>query len=354
MTRFLVRLALFCLVLGVVCEVWFRTVVPASMAPFQTQDPEFMVLHMIPEPARSGRFTVGRLATVRTRWHINNAGWNSSVDYAPAAERERPCVAVIGNSYVEGFYADVDSGLTAALARDLDGRADVYNLGKSGVVMSQAVRVARYAEARFAPEVLVFVMNHGSLASSLRNLGYRIYNAQYLWEDGVLRELAPSRYRPNRWLRPLHRSAFLRYLYLNAGAVRGFGAIRQEAVQQDDPLAEQRYEDERPLYEATARKLLATVQAEHPDAVLLFVHDADRRRMVETGTRPAPLRQSTIWARACDEAGVGYIDLTGAFWDDYDAHRAPLHYPDNYHWNRRGMAIVAHEIAAWLQAHGRF
>jgi hypothetical protein len=294
---------------------------------------------------------VGRLAARRTRWHINDAGWNSTREYRPAAERDRLCVAVIGNSYVQGFHADVDSGLTATLDRQLGDAATVYNLGKSGVVMPQAVRVARYAAHHFDPEVLVLVMTQSSLRAALRNFGYRIHNTQYLYQDGELRELPPSRYEPRTWLRWPHHSAFARYLYLNAGVVRGFGAIRQQARQRNDPLAEQRHAQERPLMVAAAQEVIATLKAEHPRRQLLFVHDGDRRQMYETRAEPPPLRASRIWADVCREQEVPFLDLTAAFWADYREHRQPLDFPDDYHWNRRAMTIVAAEIAAWLQRH---
>jgi hypothetical protein len=72
-------------------------------------------------------------------------------------------VAIIGNSYVEGFYADVDSGLSASIEHELDRSQVVYSFGKSGVIASQMVRVASYAQHHFAPETFVFILNHGSL-----------------------------------------------------------------------------------------------------------------------------------------------------------------------------------------------
>jgi len=107
MWKFTFRVAAFCAVFLIVAEVVLRTVVPASHPPFQAQDPEFGILTLDGSPTRSGRFTVGKLARERTTWRLNRAGWNSPIEYAGPEGRERPCVAVIGNSYVEGFYADV-------------------------------------------------------------------------------------------------------------------------------------------------------------------------------------------------------------------------------------------------------
>ncbi len=350
MWGFLWRGAAFGAVFVLVAEVFFRVVVPSSQPPFQMQDPQFGILVLDGSPARHGQFTVGRLARERTRWQLNQAGWNSTREYVARDARTRPCVAVIGNSYVEGFYADVDAGLTAALERELAGRYDVYNFGKSGVIAPQMMRVARYARHHYAPETLVFILNHGSLRSALRNFGYVITNQQYLWEDGRLQEIPPSVYHPNRLMRLHTYSALVRYLYHNAAILKSRGAIRQEAMQRNDPLAEAQLENERPLLEAMAREITGTLRAEHPDATILLVMDADRRRMYETGARPEPLRDSPFWAAACREQGCGFLDLTDDFWTAYQADGRQLDLPGNYHWNEYGMAVVARAIAGWLRA----
>jgi hypothetical protein len=346
---FLLRCAAFGLVAFLAAEIVLRTVVPASQPPFQTQDQEYGILGLEGSPSREGLYTVGRLARDRARWRINDAGWNSAIEYVPRADRERPCVAVVGNSYVEGFYADVDSGLTAALQSELQSRYDVYNFGKSGVVAAQMVRVARYAQERFAPQTFVFVLNNESLRSSVRDFGYVIFNAQYRSDGDELVEIPPERYTPNKLMRLHTYSAVARYLYQNAAALRTRAAIRQQAVQRNDAQAVAQVADERPLLEAAALKVVRTIRAEHPEAVVLFIIDADRRTMYETGAEPAPLRESPIWAAACAQQGCGYLDLTTAFWDAYRTDRRRLDFAGNYHWNRRGMTVVAKAIAQWLR-----
>lgn len=349
MLRFLRRGIVFGLVFVLVAEIFFRTVVPASQPPFQVQDAEFGILRLEGSPARSGQFTVGRLARARTRWRLNAAGWNSPREYLPRAERDRPCVAVIGNSYVEGFYADFDAGLSAALERELGGRQVVYNFGKSGVIAPQMVRVARYVERHFAPETFVFILNHGSLRSALRNAKYVITNEQYRWEQGQLEILPPSTYHPNRLMRLHTYSALVRYLYHNAAVLKSRDAIRLESVQRNDPQADPELADEQSLFAAVAQDITARLRAEHPQAAILLVMDADRRRMYETGARPEPLRDSPVWAQACREQNCAYLDLTDDFWAAYQADEQPLDLPSNYHWNEHGMAVVARAVANHLQ-----
>jgi len=348
MLRLLCRFVAFAGFFAVLAELFFRTLVPASQPPFQSYDPEFGILRLEGSPARSGRFTVGRLARERTEWRLNEAGWNSSREYLPASQRDLPCVAVVGNSYVEGFYADVDSGLTAALEAELGGRSVVYGFGKSGVNAPQMLRVANYVDHHFAPECYVFILNHGSLRSALRNFGFVVSNEQYMWEDEQLRIIPPTPYSPNRLMRLHTYSAFVRYLYHNAGILKTRAAIRQEAVQRNDPLAVARQADELPVQAAVARDLARRARVEHPRARILFVVDGDRSAMYEAGARPEPLRESPLWEAACREAGCEFLDLTDPFWAAYQADGRRLDLPANYHWNQHGMAVAARAIAGVL------
>jgi nucleoside phosphorylase len=348
MLRFLCRCLLFVVFFAVVAELFFRTLVPASQPPFQAYDPQFGILRLEGSPNPGGVFTVGRLARERTRWKLNGAGWNSPREYLPRSERNLPCVAVIGNSYVEGFYADVDSGLTAALEGELGASGVVYGFGKSGVNAPQMLRVADYAAHHFAPECFVFILNHGSLRSALRNFGFVVSNEQYLWEDGQLRPIPPTPYSPNRLMRLHTHSAFVRYLYHNAGILKTRAAIRQEAVQRNDPLAVAQQADELPLQAAVAREIARRARAEHPQARILFVVDGDRRAMYESASRPEPLRESPVWEAACRETGCEFLDLTDCFWAAYQADGRRLDLATNYHWNQHGMAVAARAIAGVL------
>lgn len=348
MLRFYLRTAAIGLVAFLTAEIVLRTLVPASQPPFQVQD--HGVLRLEGSPARHGVFTVGRLARERARWRLNDAGWNSPIEYRPRGERTRPAVAVVGNSYVEGFYADFDSGLTAMLQETLFPQQDVYGFGKSGVVASQMVMVARQVQERFAPETYVFVLNHESLRGSVRDLGYVIYNMQYTSGADGLVEVPAETYTANRLMRLHTYSAVARYLYNNAAALKNRAAIRVQAVQREDAAALAKSADEQPLLAAAAARIVRTIRDDHPGARLLFVMDADRRTMYDTHAEPPPLRESTIWAEACGASGCQYLDLTASFWAAYRADPRRLDFAANYHWNRRGMRVVADAIAAQLRS----
>lgn len=349
MRPFILRLALFTLVFLAVAEVWFRVVVPAAHMPYQVQDTEDLVLRLAGSPAATGQFTLGRLARQRARWQVNEAGWNSPIAYLPAAQRANPCVAVIGNSFVEGLHTDIDSGVVAGLARELQPGYDVYNFGKSAVVASQMVRVARYVDRLYAPEVFVFVLNHGSLRDSVRNFHGVPYNHQFRWENGGLVDVPAERYQPNPLRAVRAYSALGRYLYNNAGGLFGLRMVRQQAAPRTDALAAARAGEEQPVLAQVARRVVGDIRADHPEALILFVMDADRQSMYELAARPEPLSESPLLASACRDHGCGYLDLTDAFWAAYCQDRQRFEYAGNYHWNGHGAAVVARSIAGWLR-----
>lgn len=126
--RFLVRATVFLLVFGVGAEVWLRTVMPPCETPLPYQQQPSTIYRFDPQGPTSGLYTVGRLCLRGGEWRVNNAGWNSGSDYAPAEERGRPLIALFGDSYIEGFLTDTDQHIDAHLPTMLRG-TDSYGIG---------------------------------------------------------------------------------------------------------------------------------------------------------------------------------------------------------------------------------
>ena len=129
MFLFLKKLALFSLFLLVGLELVFRTVIPAAEIPAGFQDPVYQIMSLDQDVREDGHNSLGRLGRPRFAWHVNNFGFNSIYDYKIPADREAPCVAVIGNSFVEGLYGDADKHLAAQIQTAMGPAAEVYNLG---------------------------------------------------------------------------------------------------------------------------------------------------------------------------------------------------------------------------------
>ena len=90
------------LLLGMV-EVTLRCL-PASDGPYTVFDKASNILKFDGSKQSDGLGTAGNLAQRKSKWHINNMGWNCGYDYS--THNNKPIVAVIGNSYIEGFIVD--------------------------------------------------------------------------------------------------------------------------------------------------------------------------------------------------------------------------------------------------------
>ena len=107
---------------------------------------------------RRGVHTLGKLAQYKTKWQINDQGFNSITNYSSERKSDKPLVAIIGDSYVEGYTVDVDKHLGVMLQNRID--ADVYQFGFSGSALSDYLRISRYVRSIYRPDVITFLLVH--------------------------------------------------------------------------------------------------------------------------------------------------------------------------------------------------
>ena len=347
MKAFLFRFAAFSVFLLVVLELAFRTLLPAAREPATIQIGEYGILAMDRSQGESGAKTLGRFCRPAYRWHINNDGFNSSIDYLPADRRGKPCAVVIGNSYALGLYGDVDETLAARLDAGLGDGMDVYNLAVSGMPLSQVPLVARFAAERYDPALIIIQCSARSVAGSLKSTGSNPYNRQYVLEDSALKRKQPASFTPNRYKHILLESALLRYLLYNANYNVFGGGLEQDAG--DRPQAAAANDStETLILEETFRDIAKAA----PGARVLVVLDADRAAMYGAAKEPARLPDSDGLARACRNRGYDFLDLTDAFWNAYRRDGRKFDFEDNYHWNPYGVGVVANAVLGELAGMG--
>jgi len=81
-------------------------------------------------PGSSGSYVGGGMGEIRGSYHINAQGWNAVVDYG-VPESSCSSVALIGDSFIEGFPARVEESVGRMLEELLPGSV-VHEYGKSG------------------------------------------------------------------------------------------------------------------------------------------------------------------------------------------------------------------------------
>lgn len=355
MFPFLKRLALFGVFLLIGLEAVFRTVIPAAEMPAGFQDPDYLIMHLDRNARPDGHLTMGRLGRPRFAWKVNNYGFNSSLDYKKPSEREAPCVAVIGNSFTEGLYNDVDEHLAGQLQTAMGDAVEVYNLGTSGMSLSQYPLMVAYARDQFAPDLIIIQAGAGSVENSLRENGSIPYCRQFTWEADRLVSLPPSGFAINQRNRMLRNSALVRYLFYNSNFNLGGQGNVQKAGQAPEPgdsgkpaqLAEQHLD-------VVLETVLGEFRELVPDIPILIVFDADLRALYAGGRTPDRLRNSPLLEGLCRSHGIHFVDMTTAFSTEYLARGRKFNFEDNYHWDTYGVSIVAGAIMAKLKAENLF
>jgi len=332
----------------VILELVFRFGLPASQQPWVMSDPEHGVLRYDPAGPRTGTASVGPWAAQRGRWRINEAGWNSPIEYRPRPGR--PLVAVIGDSYVEGFQVDVGERLVDQLHGSLTPRADAYGFGISGAPLSQYLQMSRYARAGVQPDVFVFLVVHNDLLESLRDVRPHPALLQLSETADGLEWTVPVPYRPDPLRRFLGRSALVRYLVLNlhvesllTGRRRAAERTRFEAnVSVDEART---HED---LARRATARVIATLRAENPGTPLVFVMDGLRGELGRPRGEESPLAWMGDAVRdAAHREDALFLDLHPVFAERFEA-EGPFQSKADFHWNAAGHRVAARALEDFL------
>ena len=84
------------------------------------------------EPTASGTWIKGTNAEIKSRYQINNQGFNSTINYS-FKDTSKIYIALIGDSYVEGLHSDVDSSIGRRIERHLpEHEIEIHEYGISG------------------------------------------------------------------------------------------------------------------------------------------------------------------------------------------------------------------------------
>lgn len=327
--------------LGVV-ELWFRWFVPVCEMPFVRYLEEYQILTYDPDLQREGVYTAGSHSEIKGRWRINNAGWNSRVDYVK--EKHRPRIAIIGDSYVEAFQVDLENSFPELLRTELGDQVDIYQFGISGATLAGYLRISRYVREQYDPDVLIFNLCHNDFVPSVALPGDpKSIRSRVLVDGNVTRELAPKPYQPSFWRRLLARSDFVRFLVFNREILLRNASHRQKQrqdLEKQNPKGE-RFESARKVL----RYVVEQIANENPGRRLVFVLDADRNAIYRG--KPRSLAMAS-WAEELSlltgRFEGEFVDLQTTVRADFEANGVPLSFEIDYHWNRRGHRVVAEEL----------
>jgi hypothetical protein len=341
------------MILGLILEAVLRTVVPASNPPQGYFDESERVYKFKAEEA-TGMITVGPLAKHRARWRTNNHGWNSPVDYY--TKKNRPRIAVIGDSYIAAFQVDVDKSYPALLGKDLSDQYDVYQFGVSGAPLSQYLHMSRYVKEVFSPDILIFNIVHNDFYESLisANPGNDRWMRLRIRGDQV-EEVRPQGDRDivqySVVKRISRKSALVRYLIFNLRIretlARLAGGIQSEP-EYNANIDLSVLRATRAGVEKAVRYVLAQLKAENPETRIIFVMDASKND-IYSGREDADLTfLHELMAKYCRATGFEFLDLTRSMTETYELNGVPFNSEFDGHWNEYGHEFAYKQVSQWL------
>ena len=174
---------------------WFLPIREATPRLLPSGDDRIARFH----PNERWRYSAGWNFFIVNELRTNNAGWVSEIDYV--READRPLLAFVGDSFVQGDHLPWADTCHGRLARRLEEEIRVYSFAINGAPLSQYLAYAEHARDTYRPDALVIPIIDNDFAESFRPYqaarNHAIYFAFEEESDGELM-LVPRRSRQSR------------------------------------------------------------------------------------------------------------------------------------------------------------
>ncbi len=341
--RGLSYLAYLFICVAILLEAVFRVLPTTSPVDLQSVTSEQDILRF--ETGQTGVFSLGANFYKTVRKNTNNVGFYSSFNYEKA---KSPEIMIIGDSYVEA--AQIENANTfGEVLRAKDEMQDIYQMGVSGIPLSQYIKMAEYAEVNYAPSRFVILIVGNDFDESLCD--YRIKLGTWCFdEDFELAFIPFSGYEGIRYY--ARKSAFMRYLVFQLKVnwrqlMKGIGQKTQgmdahkyagnvKRVKDQEALNKSFMVVDRFFEELNNLKVLSK---------LTLVLEADRQDIYsnrQTESYFQKMREYTITKAKAN--GVTLIDMKPIFENDYKSYGVKFEFPTDGHWNERAHRLLAEAL----------
>jgi hypothetical protein len=333
-------------------ELVLHTVLPAAKRPRYCYDRVYNINRNDPsEP--DGYWTMGKWCRNKTRWHINNYGWNSSIDYKPEKTPGRKRICIIGDSYIEALSVDVSRNVAARIREYGGDKYEVYSFGFGGAPLSQYLQMSRYIRKVFNPDMMIVQLIHNDFDESLveypkepSNMHIRIKNDSCFEEPGTIPPYTIKRY--------LLKSAIVRYLEYNLIVrVRIKELLGKNNFAYNSNINPDTVAARKPKITIATNYLIRKFKEENPSCELVFLMNAPINDIQKnTLSTSNVVWMNTFAKEIVEKNNLTFIDLTPAFEDDYRKYHRRFDFGDlDGHWNELGHDIIAKVVINYLNAH---
>jgi hypothetical protein len=287
-------------------------------------------------------YTIGKFAQQRGKWRVNNAGWNSDVDYFQPSQRNKPLIAIIGDSYIEALQVNVDDSMVSVLRSKIQSQYDVYGFGISGAPLSQYLQISRYVVKHFAPDVLIFNIVQYDLEESVLSKASEPYFLGIDMSNGKPKEsaLAATPVTAKKTTKLVFQSAILRYLWHNLRLGESWTRLSGKRNANANTITDNPETDAK-IYEA-ADYIMQKLVEENPRKPHVFLVDAPRRDIYSGREMSRDLRwMHKVVADLVKRYHFLLVDLSEPFREQYSKQKIRFDSDYDYHWNSDGHKYAA-------------
>lgn len=311
------------------------------------------------QPNRSGTYRIAD--DIAASFRINAQGWNSGIgDYKRERTPGRLRIAIIGDSYVEALQVPHDLSLAEQTQSRLESagmRAEVFRFAISGAPLSQYLQILRQEVVDYRPDLVVINMVHNDFEESFRYQSGR-YTSSFLkvkLEDAQpAQEIPPVPYEET-WKDWVRQRATVRYLYyrrqISPATIRSWifsepGAAEFQAnVEVGGTLAALPAIERATDYIFTRLK---EVQQQSGFEILLTMDAVREQIYTDEDLNSGIAALNKLAMELAEKCELPFIDLTEAFTVDWRKNGQRFEFASDGHWNQRGHAVAAGEIAAFV------
>lgn len=334
----------------IILELFFRIVIPACNPPLTVYDYEAGLTHYSTE-RKQGLYTIGKFAQIRSKWMINNDGWNYPIDYTEN-RGDQPLIAVIGDSFIEAFQVNSGENYPYLLREKLSPEKEVYAFGLGGIPLSQYYQVNRYVNRKFDPDIVIINLTHTDFEESFKKYFYRPdiwqiakLDSTYSLVPPDLKNISPT---TTFWKKVLYGSATFRYLHRNLYV---FQLFKQDHFAGDLEANVKIITDihkQSEIFQGTDF-LFEKIRLENKGRRVIFVFDASRGAIYD-GTVDAS-RVSWMYEMVSILSArydFEYLDLTLPMQEDYAENKQRFNSELDNHWNEYGHEFIANLLYEYL------
>ena len=258
---------------------------------------------------------------------------------------EEPDILVLGSSHMESTYVPQEKLLSEQLARGLEGRAAVYNMGISGCHLPQTIQyLPKTLEAFEKPPRLLLIEAHD------------LYLSQEQVQQ-ILSASVPSIFAPKpRWLEPILGLPYLRLMaqQKNLGLLNLLNPPRKPVPEELASLPVDPYPEDVPEGNAydPVFSFLQELQEAYGVQILIFYQPTE-----ELQKDGSVFYAQDPWVRVfegkCREYGVEFLNMTDKFYEIYESegwlpHGFVTGRIGSGHLNAYGQQAIAEEVLDWI------